>query len=319
MQIGDLVTELKEVRRGRGVWSEDLHSRVGRCLRLACGIGGGDDPALVRRKLVLRLTDQSAKLPRDLTLAATVALGLHKDVDGGFLDQRIDWLANAFDRDPRTARRRVDSAFRLLAELLHDVGLRDRRSGSYSPDGWYVESLRAVLRFDVDPPTLTEERRLVATVDDLDELVLSFSAPRAGGAGTGHDIRAEIAYGGEVVEEQRVSSGHTRFVVRLPEPLSLGQRHDYGIKFTAYPRALVRPYYVFTPLRRCEEFAVRVRFDPGSPPTSVWRVNGLPARALEDFEPGDDRLAVDRVGDVGLEFHDLQQGLSYGLQWQRPS
>ncbi|WP_245614370.1 hypothetical protein [Actinokineospora inagensis] len=317
VEIADVVAELKEIRRGRGVRSDDLHSRVGPALRMACGITGLDDPALVRRKLVLKLTHLGARLPSDLNLAADAALGLHKEADGGFLDQRIDWLATRFDRDPRTARRRVDSAFQLLAELLYDAGMRDQRSGSYSPDGWYVESLRAALRLDLDVPTLTEQRQIVAAVDELDELVLSFSAPRDQAMPPdGPEIRAEIAYGGEIVEEQRVSSSHTRFIVRLPSPLSLGQRHDYSIKFTAYPRSWMRPYYVFTPLRRCEEFTVRVRFDPATPPDSVWRVNGLPAKAYEDFEPGDDQLTIDRVGDIALEFHDLQQGLSYGLQWR---
>ncbi|WP_245572547.1 hypothetical protein [Actinokineospora enzanensis] len=318
VQIAEVVSELKEIRRGRGVRSDDLHNRVGRALRMACGITGIDDPALVRRKLVLQLTHLSARLPSDLDLAASVALGLHKEADGGFLDQRIDWLANRFDRDPRTARRRVDSAFQLLAELLYDVGMRDRKAGSYSPDGWYVESLRAALRLDLDTPTLTEQRQIVAAVDELDELILSLSAPRDRGAPDDSVIRAEIAYGGEIVEEQRVSSSHTRFVVRLPSPLSLGQRHDYSIKFTSYPRSWMRPYYVFTPLRRCEEFSVRVRFDPTNPPPRVWRINGLPAKAYEDFEPGADLLNIDRVGDIALEFHDLQQGLSYGLQWQEP-
>ncbi|GAA3053754.1 hypothetical protein LV79_004741 [Actinokineospora globicatena] len=315
VEIADVVAELKEVRRGRGVRSDDLHNRVGPALRMACDITEIDDPALVRRKVVLRLTHLGARLPSDLHLAASAALGLHKDADGGFLDQRIDWLATRFDRDPRTARRRVDSAFQLLAELLYDAGMRDRKSGSYSPDGWYVESLHAALRLDLEVPTLTEQRQIVAAVDELDELVLSLSAPRDQAMPDGQTIRAEIAYGGEIVEEQRVSSSHTRFIVRLPSPLSLGQRHDYSIKFTSYPRSWMRPYYVFTPLRRCEEFSVRVRFDPTNPPKRVWRINGLPAKAFEDFAPGTDALEIDRVGDVALEFHDLQQGLSYGLQW----
>lgn len=316
MLINQVIEELKEIRRGRGLRADDIHSRVGDVLRMACGITRIDDPPLIRRKLVLRLTQLSSKLPADLKLAATVALGLHHQADGSFLDQRIAWLADAFDRDPRTARRRVDSAFRLLAELLYETGTRDRKADSYSSDGWYVESLRAILRMDLDPPILTEERRIVAQVDDLDELIVPVSAPRLPEIPEGEGLRAEIGYGGEIVEVQRISSGHTRFVIRLPEPLALGQRHDYSIQLKAYSRAHMRPYYVFTPLRRCEEFTARVRFDSRHTPRLVWRINGLPAKAFEDFTPGDDQLTVDRVGDVVLEFHDLRQGLSYGLQWQ---
>lgn len=315
MQIVQVFNELKEIRRGRGLRADDVVERVGTALRLACGVTDVDHPALVRRKLILRLTSLSAKLPPDLQLAATVALGLHSQAEGGFLDQRVAWLANAFDRDPRTARRRVDNAFKMLAELLYDAGTRDRRAGSYSPDGWYVEALRVFLRMDLDLPTLTEERRIIAAVDDLDELVLSLSAPRDPRLEEEHTIRAEMVYGGEIVEEERVSSSHSRFIVRLPAPLVLGEQHDYRIQFTSYPRQWMRPYYVFTPLRRCEEFSLRVRFDARTPPEHVWRINGLPAKAYEDFVPHDDPLVVDRLGDVALEFHDLQQGLSYGVQW----
>jgi hypothetical protein len=316
MLIEQVIAELKEIRRGRGLRADDIHIRVGDCLRMACGITRMDDPPLIRRKLVLRLTRLSAKLPSDLKLAATVALGLHNQVDGEFLDQRIAWLANTFDRDPRTARRRIDSAFRLLAELLYDTGTRDRKADSYSADGWYVESLKAILRMDLDPPTLTEERRIVAQVDDLDELILPVSALRTPEIPEDEGLRAEIGYGGEIVEAQRISSGHSRFILRLPKPLAMGQHHDYSIQFKSYSRDHMRPYYVFTPLRRCEEFTIRARFDSRRAPRLVWRINGLPARAFEDFTPGADQLTVDRVGDITLEFHDLQQGLSYGLQWQ---
>ena len=37
--------------------------------------------------------------------------------------------------------------------------------------------MKARLRLDRDPPDLEEERRIVAEVDELDELVLSFSVP----------------------------------------------------------------------------------------------------------------------------------------------
>ncbi|SER22931.1 hypothetical protein SAMN05216188_10957 [Lentzea xinjiangensis] len=311
-----MVNELKEIRRGRGLRADDLHERVGLALCTACGVTDLDHPALIRRKIILQLTKLSAKLPSDLHLAATVALGLHQDAAGEFLDQRIAWLANTYDRDPRTARRRVDNAFKMLAELLYDAGMRDRKSGSYSPDGWYVESLRGFLRMDLELPTLTEERRIVAAVDDLDELILSMSAPRDPRAGDEYAIRAEMVYGGEIVAEERVSSSHSRFVVRLPSPLTLGQTHNYSIQFISYPRQWMRPYYVFTPLRRCEEFSVRVRYGTHNAPAKVWRISGLPSKAYEDFVPGDDQLTVDRLGDVSLEFHDLQQGLSYGLQWQ---
>lgn len=309
----DTVQELNELRRGRGLDAADLHTRVGSRLRQACSIADTDLPAETRRKLVLTLTELCGRLPATLQLAASAALALHEDAAGDFLDRRIAWLADQYDRDPRTARRRIDQAFRRLAEFLDDACDQQSRS-VYAPDGWHVESLKAMLRMDLDPPQLIEERRIVATTDELDEITISFSAPKDRVA-TGDKITAQMVYGGELVEAHDTQSGHARFVVRLPEPLRLGQRHSYGIQFASYPRSRMRPYYVLTPLRPCKHFAIRARFDLNSKPELIWRLNGVLPRAVNDFSPNDDLLTIDRLGEIALEFHDLQQGLSYGLQW----
>ncbi|EOD64425.1 hypothetical protein H480_31796 [Amycolatopsis vancoresmycina DSM 44592] len=305
------VRELNELRRGRGLDAADLHLRIGPCLRAACAITEADQPAAARHKLVLRLTELCGRLPADLRLAALAALGLHEEAAGEFLDRRISWLATVLDRDPRTARRRIDLAFRRLDELL---GAPASRGDRHPLAGWYVESMKAMLRLDHDPPSLQEERRIVAETDELDELILPFSVPAGPGSGPGPGITADALFGGEVVETRPVSASHAQFVLRLPSPLRLGQRHEYGIRFTPQ-RTELRPYYVMTPLRRCEEFTVRVRFDRAAPPSRVWRLNGVPGRVVDDGVDSGDALTVNRVGEVGLEFHDLHQGLSYGLQW----
>ncbi|MFF1609480.1 hypothetical protein ACFVYA_16995 [Amycolatopsis sp. NPDC058278] len=305
------VRELSELRRGRGLDAADLHQRIGPCLRAACAITETDQPAAARQKLVLRLTELCGRLPPDLKLAALTALGLHEEAAGEFLDRRISWLASVLDRDPRTARRRIDLAFRRLDELL---GAPAPRSDLHPLAGWYVESMKAMLRLDRDPPELAEERRIVAEVDELDELVLPFSVPAEPGSDPVPDITADALFGGEIVEARQVSASHAQFIMRLPSPLRLGQRHEYGIRFTPR-RTRLRPYYAMTPLRRCEQFSVRVRFDRAAPPTRVWRLNGVPGRVVDDGIDSGDALTVNRVGEVGLEFHDLHQGLSYGLQW----
>jgi hypothetical protein len=279
--VTDTVHELNDLRRGRGLNTANLGARLGPRLRHACAIEDADAPALVRRKVVLRLSALCEQLPDDLRVAATVALALHVQADGEFLDRRIAWLADHFERDPRTARRRVDTAFRLLGERLDDEDSDDLCLGS--PEGWYVESLRAVLRMDLEPAELTEERRIVATVDDLREITVSMRAPR-GALFDGEDqIEAELLTGGELVDTQRVGPGDLRFVIRLPEPLHVGQRHDYSVRFTSYPRSWTQPYDLLAPLHRCEHFAVRVRFAGAGQPDLVWQLE--------------------------------RQGMSYGLQW----
>jgi hypothetical protein len=309
--MSPFVRELNELRRGRGLDAADLHQRIGPCLRAACDIAEADPPAAARQKLVLRLTELCGRLPPDLRLAALAAFGLHEEAAGEFLDRRISWLASVLDRDPRTARRRIDLAFRRLAELL---GAPGSNRDTHPLAGWYVEAMKAMLRLDRDPPDLQEDRRIVAEVDELDELVLSFSVPAEPGSDPVPDITADVLFGGEIVEARQVSASHAQFVMRLPSPLRLGQRHEYGIRFGPRRTAL-RPYYVMTPWRRCEEFSVRVRFDRADPPSRVWRLNGVPGRVIDDGVDSGDALTVNRVGEVGLEFHDLHQGLSYGLQW----
>jgi hypothetical protein len=282
VNAGDTVHELNELRRGRGCNAADLGARIGPRLKQACAIENTDSPAVVRRKAILRLSGVCELLPPDLKTAASVALALHEEGRGEFLDRRIAWLAEHFDRDPRTARRRVDTAFRLLGELLDDeAGVADFDLDS--PNGWYVESLRAVLRMDLHPAELIEERRIVATVDDLKEITVSLRAPKGVTLDDGNLVEAEMLAGGEIVDAHHVDAGHTRFTVRLSEALHVGQRHDYEIRFTSYPRSWTHPYDLLAPLHRCEHFAVRVRFGDDSQPDLVWQL--------------------------------APQGMSYGLQW----
>ena len=119
------------------------------------------------------------------------------------------------------------------------------------------------------------------------------------------------------MERVDVSGSHAQFVLRLPKPLRLGQQHDYSVQVTSWSSAGMQPYYVLSPLRRTEHFSVRAKFDKAAPPTQIWQVAGQPTRVVDDWEPTPaDMLELDPVGEIALEFHDLQQGLSYGLKWK---
>ncbi|MBL7496077.1 hypothetical protein I6A84_36435 [Frankia sp. CNm7] len=321
--VSEAVAELRELRRGRGLLADDVHRRVGPRLRIFCGIDASDPPAAIRRKLVLALTEQCRRLPSDLRLAVQVALALHETADHKFLHERLEWLASQFDRDPRTARRRIDEGLRILAESVVDP--RDAAPAAtptpFAADGWFVASMRATLRFDVDPPRLIEERLVVATADDLDEVVSSLSIPRRPGppAPSPSGLMATMLYGGEIVETRRPSRGHARFVVRLPRPLNLGEQHEFSIEYVAYPRAQLPPYYAVVPLRRYDHVQTRVRFGTDRLPAKIWRLSGVHPRVVDEFTPGPERVAIDSIGEVRVEFFNLRQGLSYGLQWEPSS
>lgn len=316
MSRDDITRELQELRRGRGLHADDLHGRIGPLLHIASGITDTDTAAEARRKLTLRIAELCSLLPADLQLVAQVAFGLHSEAEGRFLDRRVQWLATHFDCDPKTVRRRLDEACRLLAEHLTQRPRHEDDDSEYGQDGWYLASVRAVLRMDTDPPQLIEERTIVATVDSLDEVVLGLASPRdAEDSEWSGRIAAEMIYGADIVERRDATDSYARFVLRLPEPLNTGQRHEFGIQFTSYPRSMLRPYYVLTSLRRCDHLNVRVRFPRNQVPEAAWLISGVPPRVIDGLKPTGPPTTINQVGDVSVEFYQLKPGLSYGLHW----
>jgi hypothetical protein len=307
--VASTYEELLEIPRGRGMLANDVAERIGPGLRVACGVTPDDSPALVRRKVGERLTELCGRLPSDLQVSALAALALHPEADHQFMQDRMGWAARRINRDhPRAAVRRMKVGFRIIAEQLDDL-VDDPTINQ----GWHTVSLRALLRMDVDPPQLLEERTIVATADGLEEVELRLSAP---GRGEESPITATVLYGGEITGSERVAPSHRKFALRLPSPLRAGEQHEYGVRFTANPRAVMPPYYVLTPLQPCAKFSVRVRF--ATAPPRIWRVDGIPPRAIDDYAPDGGLVPADRFGEVALEFSRLHQGLSYGVRWAAP-
>jgi hypothetical protein len=316
MSRDDITRELQELRRGRGLHADDLHGRIGPLLRIASGITDTDTAGEARRKLTLRVAELCSLLPADLQLVAQVAFGLHREAEGRFLDRRVQWLATHFGCDPKTVRRRLDEACRLLAEHLVQRPRHEDGDSEYGQDGWYLASVRAVLRMDTDPPQLIEERTIVATVDSLDEVVLGLaSPPEVPGSERQGRITAAMIYGADIVERRDATDSYARFVLCLPEPLNTGQRHELAIQFTSYPRSMLRPYYVLMSLRRCDHLSVRVRFPRHQVPKVAWPINGVPQRVIDGLKPSGSPITINQVGDVSVEFYQLKPGLNYGLHW----
>ncbi|MFC3891283.1 hypothetical protein ACFOWZ_07320 [Lentzea rhizosphaerae] len=314
MASADLIGELNELRRGRGVQADNLHLLPLPNLRRVCGVGTTDAPAAVRDKLVLRLTELCGRLPADLRMAALAALALHEEANHRFLHERMAWLNGQINRDSlRTARRWINAAFKRLAHDLESAG--GDNGSHHAPCGWYTESLSSSLNMELDPPQLTETRQIVATSDELDEIVIMISAPKGVELADDERVEATIEYGGRIVETEHDPSGHSRFVVRLPEPLGLGERHTYSVRFTSFPRRRMKPYYVLLPLRRVERFEMHVRFPTQECPSRIWRLNGVPPVVLDAGRPAEALLALDTAGEIGLEFFGLREGLAYGAAW----
>jgi hypothetical protein len=318
----EMYEELVQLRRGQGLYAPDLHARIGPRLRAVCGIEQRTSAGEARQRLVTRIVAGLATLAPDLRLAVQSAYGLPPASQSRFLRERMEWLGRELARDARTAVRRVEAGLRLLAESLatNAPATPPDAANPYAPEGWYVESLRSTLLLHVTPVQLLEVRRVTATQGGLRRIAVSWSVP-VPPEPLGDALRVELLYGGELVRDESLSApAYWSGWINLPRPLGVGERHEYQVQVTAPGRHL-RPYYVHSPLRRCDEFELRAKFDPLVPPQRVWQVDGVPSLLVDEERPVGDELETDPAGEVVSRFRNLRQGLNYGLVWQdgRPS
>lgn len=164
----DLVAELVRVRRGWGLQDRDLTRRIGPLLARCCGVRPSDNDRVVHDRVRAWLTARAAELPPELARAVLVAFALDRDRLYRQLSQRVEHLAAEQLCAPRTVRRRIDHAVRLIAhasvrDAAQDTGAH---TGQERPDAWRLRELRTVLRLDTVPPELHESREIVATGQD---------------------------------------------------------------------------------------------------------------------------------------------------------
>jgi hypothetical protein len=311
-----LVRELQQLRRGHGLHAADIVQRIGprlaEIVRLTPTMSAGER----RQRLTERVRQTVLTLPEDLRIAVQAAFALEPASQSRFLRERMLWLGSQMGRDPRTAMRRVESGLTLLAERLlsldADSDGESGRSNQFAPDGWYVERLRSSLLMHVNPVELLETRMVTSTRAGLAQLTVSWSIPVDV---PDAEIQVEMLYGGELIRNDAVStSSYWSGTVVLPQPLAIGERHEYQVRVVSLPRQYLRPYYVLTPFRRFDEFELRAKFDPAATPT-IWKLDGVPFQFIDESQPIGEVLVPDAVGEVSSLFRNLHQGFSYGLRW----
>lgn len=314
--MGALGDELTRLKRGRGVMVADLPVRLGPALCGLAGIGPGDNAEETRTRLIGVLDGLAAGLPDDLRTAFTVALALREDVRFRFLDERMEWLAGWLQRDVRTARRRADEAIRLV-----DAGAGSPAAEAGGYRDWHLARLRALLLLDRADPVAIEERALVAARDDLAEISIATSIPVPGGTRPCEQAapaaQVKVLYGGSLIGSTWPTATYLRYVIRLPHLLRRGQSHEFGISVSTAPGQPFNPRYAIQPLRRCDEFDLRIRFGAAQP-RGVWRIAGLPRGMADDFSDPAALVRPDMTGDVHLRYQQLKLGLVYGARWSAP-
>jgi hypothetical protein len=313
--VGALGDELGQLRHGRGVMAADLVDRLGPALSHLAGIEPGGQADDARQRLIDILEDLSAELPEDLRTAFAAALALREDVRFRFLGERMQWLADRLQRDVRTARRRADEAIRLV-----DAAAAAPSGRSRDYEDWYLTRLRALLLLDRAEPSAIEERTMVAARADLAEITIATSMPVPKGVRPqAQSAELKVLYGGSLIGCSWPTATYFRYAIRLPHPLRRGESHEFGVSVTIPRDQPLNPRYAIQPLRRCDEFDLRIRFGAGARGRSVWRIAGLPRGMADDFADPEALVHPDAAGDVHLRYDHLKMGLVYGVRWSSPA
>jgi hypothetical protein len=254
------------------------------------------------------------------TLRVTMAVVRACDGDAGQWHDYWTRIRRLLDGDiPAGVSRAVEPSWARVADepetslVMTGPVVTDADAG----DGWYIESFGALLRLDAEPVEALEFRRVVATVDDLTELVTSLSVPRPpDDAGDAHDLDSELLYGGLLERRGQPYDSFFQNVIVLPAPLRAGQRHEYAIRHRIPPGQRMASHYVHVPYRRSDRFELLVRFAAARPPSVVWVLRDAPTAAIYQGGPSAELLAPDQCGEVRVSFTRLRPGLGYGISWR---
>ncbi|ONI79672.1 hypothetical protein ALI144C_23185 [Actinosynnema sp. ALI-1.44] len=314
--VGEIVKEsLVQLRKGRGVQSKDLESRIDPEFAALIGTSVDTGTAL-RVRVVAYLNELMTGLPESLERVARCALNVPPAPDGDTLRQRLTGLAGEFFYDERTARRRMDDAFeRMVANA--DRGQAPMPGVGHGGTGWYVDMFEAVVRLDLPSPEAVERRTIVVTADSLDKIVTSIDIPKDPSNGSGPvGVAPEMMFGGLLAATGQGSSTNFSTDITLPRTLHRGERHTYGLIQRIPPGQRMATRYVYVPYRQCRFFTLVVRFHPDRVPGTIWRHDGAPYSAVHDDPVPGAELVPDKAYEVSTQFRDLINGCAYGIQWR---
>lgn len=312
----ETTTELKKLRKGRGIEAPDIEARVGPALRAAVGYDGRAEPALLRQLVAELLNTHIDGIAPDVGLACRAAFALHRDLRQRLLKDRIEVVARRIAVDPRTVQRRIDQGIELIAQ---QITADDPVAKQPVRAPWRTVDLRAILVLDLPVPEVIEIRRIVADRDGLDQVDLEVTLSPLPGhrlcdppVGLGLDM----LYGGVLTDRVMRSSNRIGFGLRLPRPIDRGMEHEYAFRVTMPQRRPMAPHYVCTPRYPCGHFRLRVRFGPDRVPASIWRLAEVRSNEVDDPAAHRSPLRADPAGEVTALFSGLAPNLSYGLAWE---
>jgi hypothetical protein len=181
----ELVVELIRLRRGWALQARQLRGRLGPHLALRSGVRVTDGDREAREKVRTLLTTIISCLPPELAHAARVAFALDRGHQHRQLTLRIEALASEQSWAPRTARRRMDHALRLMAQAIlgqpetDPDGGSGERSDRHDDADLDLSSLSAVVRLQAAQRLADETGLVVVRVPvpgDRFALLITFDA-----------------------------------------------------------------------------------------------------------------------------------------------
>lgn len=314
--VADLISELGALRRGRGVRDLRTADEIGPSLRTVCGVMPSDSPKEIQGKIIARLTTLARSLPEDLQIVALAAFAIHADASQQFLKARIEWAAAKLDRDPRTVRRRLDSAIEAIARL---AASKPGAVEMPTPDrDWHTEHVSALLALDLPQPEAFELRRICADRNGLDEvdlaLTLTSADPRAEPLSP-TEVEIHVFRGGRLRTVRNESADRFALSIQLASQLAQGATQLIALRFRVPLGRPMQPHYVCVPKGRCDSFELSVRFGEHNRPLHLWKLTDALQRDLTDPFVRGDPVQLDMAGEVGVDFSQLKPGMAYGLRW----
>jgi hypothetical protein len=308
----ELIAELKSVRKGRGVPDPEFAHRYGPALLAVLDLPEDVPVPEVRTATEKLLRDHAETLADDLKLALLAGFGLHPDARARFYDARADWLAEIFQRDRRTAKRRVDEAVEQVAELaLADLRRRDGRTHPTEQAAWHTAFLRTVVVLAGGAPEIIESRRIVCHQPGLD--LIDLAGTITGSASPeGRDLDVDVLFGGTLERRARKSGTRTGLYLRLPAAPPTGGKAEFMLRYRIPPGKAMGSHYAPVPRYRCDHYDLRIRFGDDRP-ASAFRLERV---FQADIDDGGAAVPVNRAGEVHLEFDDLVPGFAYGARWE---
>lgn len=312
--VTELAGELKVLRRGRGLQGANVSVEIGPLVRRVCGISDGDDRDTVRRKVHITITEMVSRLPVEQRQPVLAAFGLEQAFLGESFADRVEHVAALHKKTARTIRRHVDAGFEQLADIMIQMNGRSARPPHAS---WYLRRFEAILRMRRDSPECFERRTIIANEPGLDEVTTSITVPRMIDAEQReYHLCIEPHFGVRLLSTERVSPTRLVFRFALPRPLQIGESHEFGLISRIPSGQPMRSHYVFFPGMFCDEFDLRVRFDPDCRPRELWRVENAEYPDLDNGRASGEMVALDKAGEIHFFFDNLILGCGCGAQWR---